>query len=97
MIYQRIHDLLLSEGVKRYHRLYKASLKKPEDDPLYAASQRAGAKYASSVDRRMKKRGQTGSEYTRAAIEAERAGRAKNRAKKIAQIIIGGKVKEKSQ
>jgi hypothetical protein len=77
MIYQRIHDLLLSEGVKRYQRLYKASSKVSPDNPLYAASQRAGDKYARSVERRMKKRGQTGSEYTRAAIEAERAGRAR--------------------
>jgi hypothetical protein len=76
MIYQRIHDLLLSEGIKRYKRLYKASLKKPEDDTLYAASQRAGKKYVGSVERRMKERGQTGPEYTRAAIKAERAGRA---------------------
>jgi hypothetical protein len=76
MIYQRIHDLLLSEGVKRYKRLYKASEKKRKDNPLFKASQRAGEKYVSSVERRMSKRGQTGSEYTRAAIEAERAGRA---------------------
>ena len=76
MIYQRIHDLLLSEGVKRYKRLYTASEKKRKDNPLFKASQRAGEKYVSSVKRRMKERGQTGPEYTRAAIKAERAGRA---------------------
>ena len=71
MIYQRIHDLLLSEGIKRYKRLYKASSKNPKLD---TARQSAAGRYIHSVERRRRERGQTGPEYTRDSMKKELAG-----------------------
>jgi hypothetical protein len=80
--YERIAQLIyeslsVNEGIQRFKRLYTAGEKDPTNPEIAAAKTRAGNKFIRSLDKRVKKRGQTPEGFAKVSMKKEIAAQDK--------------------